>query len=494
MPTDNQQWIQTSTIEGTPGIDTWVVANEHPLFAAGGGFIVVHAFIGFVHPSFDQATGLPLDYGPKFICPATGCPAPGATVKGRVVSVHGNRPPLQPGLEVGRPVVDAWVGLSDTLNGNAAVFVGPCNDNSEFTITGVPPGVYTLTMWDFPLDQVIDYRTVVVTADNAVNGNVLDFGNIPIFRWFGWFSGYVFADANRNGFRDRNPVTGDWLEAGIGNQTVNLWFRDGSFYKTTKTDPTGYYEFSEVFPWYKWIVAERWPVDTGKRTGSTIWVDNGGRFPVNYDPPVPVNFADPSTWYNDILTPQPQPENGGKGYRTELGDATTKAAFMFMEDTYWIDWGKTPYGPGENGGISGNVFYQAMRTEVNPAQAGQTWWATGIPRVKVNLYEDMNRDGIPDGPVLRTTFTTSWDDNFPTGCVDNVGRAQPFSPYIDCAEIIWTWGQIRPGVYDGGFSFKSLPNGTYIVEVIPPPTYEIAKEEDQNIYFPGETLTPSLLP
>ena len=57
VPTDNQQWVQTSTIEGTPGIDTWVVANEHPLFAAGGGFIVVHAFIGFVHPSNDRRPG-----------------------------------------------------------------------------------------------------------------------------------------------------------------------------------------------------------------------------------------------------------------------------------------------------------------------------------------------------------------------------------------------------------------------------------------------------
>jgi hypothetical protein len=348
-------------------------------------------------------------------------------------------------------------------------------------------------MWDFPLDQVIDYRTVVVTVDNSVNNHVIDYGDIPLFRWFGWFSGYVFSDANRNGFRDRNPATGDWLEAGVPGQTIALRFRDGALYKFTTTDPTGYYEFSEVFPFYKWIVVERSASDTGKRTGSTMWVDNGGRFPVNSNPPVPVNFADPSTWYNDILTPQPQPENGGKGYRTELGDANTKAAFLYMEDTSWVDWGKISYGPGENGGISGNVFYQAMRTEVNPAQAGQTWWATGIPRVKLNLYEDMNRDGIPDGPVLRTTYTQGWDDNFPTGCVDNVGRAQPFSPYIDCAEIIWTWGQIRPGVFDGVFSFKNLPSGTYIVEVIPPPTYEIAKEEDQNIYFPAETLTPGLL-
>ena len=414
-------------------------------------------------------------------------------MKGRVVSVHGNRPPLQPGLEVGRPVVNAWVGLSDTLNGNAAVFTGPCDDNSQFTITGVPPGTYTLTMWDFPLDQIIDYRTVVVTSDNAVNGNVLEYGDIPIFRWFGWFSGYVFADANRNGLRDRNPATGEWLEASLPNQTINLLWRDGSLYMTTTTDLNGYYEFNEVFPWYKWIVAERSGSDTGKRTGATIWVDNGGRLPVRYDPPVPVNFADPSTWYNDILTPQPQPENGGKGYRTVLGATNTMATFLYMEDTTWIDWGKTGFGPGENGGISGNVFYQAMITEVNPAQAGQTWWATGIPRVKLNLYEDMDRNGVPDGPAIRTTFTQGWDDNFPTGCVDNVGRAHPFSPYVDCAEIIWTWQQVRPGVYDGIFSFDNLPNGTYIVEVIPPPAYELVKEEDQNIYFPGETLTPGRL-
>ncbi len=492
VPTDNQLWVQTSTIEGTPGIDTWVAANEPSQFVEAG-FFNVHVFIGFVHPSNDPNTGQPLDYGPKFICPETGCTTPGATVKGRVMSVHGNRPPLQPGLEIGRPVANAWVGLSDTLNGNAAVFAGPCDDNSEFTIPGVPPGTYTLTMWDFPLDQIIDYRTVVVTSDNAVNGNVLDYGEIPLFRWFGWFSGYVFADTNRNGFRDRNPATGEWLEASLPNQTVTLRQRDGSLYMFTTTDLNGYYEFNEVFPFYKWIVAERSGSDTGKRTGATIWVDNGGRLPVHFDPPVPVNFADPSTWYNDILTPQPQPENGGKGYRTVLGPTNTMATFLYMEDTTWIDWGKTSFGPGENGGISGNVFYQAMITEVNPAQTGQTWWATGIPRVKLNLYEDMDRNGVPDGPAIRTTFTQGWDDNFPTGCVDNVGRAQPFSPYVDCAEIIWTWQQVRPGVYDGIFSFDNLRSGTYIVEVIPPPAYELVKEEDQNIYFPGQTLTPGLL-
>ncbi len=44
--------MQTSTIEGTKIIDTWVKANEPPFFAEFGppGF---HAFLGFVRPFND---------------------------------------------------------------------------------------------------------------------------------------------------------------------------------------------------------------------------------------------------------------------------------------------------------------------------------------------------------------------------------------------------------------------------------------------------------
>jgi hypothetical protein len=482
VPTDNLAWIQTSTIEGTPGQDAWVIANE-PSQLVEAGPLVFHVFLGFVHPSNDQHTGLPLDYGPKFFTPG------GATIKGRVLSTHSYRPPKEPGLVPGRPVEQGWVGLNDTLNGNVAVFVGPCNDNAEFTITGVPPGTYLMTLWDFPLDYIIDYRSVTVTDNNQV----IEMGDIPIFRWFGWYAGYVFDDQNRNGVRDRNPATGEYLEPAVPGQTINLRMRDGSLYKTTVTDVDGYYEFSEVFPFYKWIVAEKSSTDPGRRTGATIWVDNGGPLPVNQTPPVPINFADPSTWHNDVLTPQPQPENGGKGYRTDLGNDYTKAALLYMEYTNWMDWGRTTFGPGENGGISGWVFYQAMHTEIDPATIAPTWWATGIPRVTVNLYEDKDGDGVPDGPPIRTTQSQGWDDNFPTKCVDNDGQAKPFSPYIDCAEFLRTWGQIRPGVYDGIYSFKNLPNGKYIVEVIPPLGYAMVKEEDQNIYFPGDVPTPSLL-
>ena len=43
VPTDNQLWVQTSTIEGTPGIDTWVTANEPPSSSRGASSTSTHS-------------------------------------------------------------------------------------------------------------------------------------------------------------------------------------------------------------------------------------------------------------------------------------------------------------------------------------------------------------------------------------------------------------------------------------------------------------------
>jgi len=419
VPTDNQLWVQTSTIEGTPGIDTWVTANEPPQFIEGG-FFNVHAFIGFVHPSNDPQTGLPLDYGPKFLSPG------GATVKGRVVSVHGNRPPLQPGLELGRPVVNAWVGLSDTLNGNAAVFSGPCNDNSEFTITGVPPGTYTLTMWDFPLDQIIDYRTVVVTADNSANNQVLDFGDIPLFRWFGWFSGYVFADANRNGFRTGTPQRGIGWRRGSKARPSPSGSATARCTSTRRPTRRGITNSPRSSPGTNGSSSSGAPPTPGsgpgRRCGSTT-----GEVPVQCRSARSRQLRGPLHLVQRHPDPAAAARKRGKGVPHRVGGRQHESHVQLHGGHELGRLGKDRLRSRRERRDFGNVFYQAMRTEVNPAQAGQTWWATGIPRVKLNLYEDMNRDGIPDGPIIQSTFTKGWDDNFPTGCVDNVGRAQPFS-------------------------------------------------------------------
>ena len=79
-----------------------------------------------------------------------------------------------------------------------------------------------------------------------------------------------------------------------------------------------------------------------------------------------------------------------------------------------IDWGKKAYGPDENGGISGVVFYAITRAEDDPSQAVGEPWEPGIPRVQVNLYladangniVDLNGDGL---------VTLADVDNYPLG-------------------------------------------------------------------------------
>ncbi len=201
--------------------------------------------------------------------------------------------------------------------------------------------------------------------------------------------------------------------------------------------------------------------------------------------------------YSIVNAPQPQPENGNLGWRTETGPVLLEAVHLFLNQTNVIDWGKVDYPPGENGGITGIVFYATTRAENDPRYAVGELWEPGIPRVQVNLYQDFNNDGIPDGPAIDTAFTDSWDDNTPTGCIQTVPIVHGL-PVAECADAFHTWNQVRPGVFDGGYAFGSaagqptLPPGTYIVEVIPPVGYELLKEEDKNVDF-GNSYQPSPL-
>ena len=121
---------------------------------------------------------------------------------------------------------------------------------------------------------------------------------------------------------------------------------------------------------------------------------------------------------------------------------------------------------------------------------------------------DRNGNGVFDaGDAIQIAHTDSWNDSKPEGCI-----SEPF--YVHGllanknAEMLRTWNQVRPGVFDGGYSLQSyfpggiasgstevtgIPTGTYIVEASMPPGYEIVKEEDKNIDF-GDQYIPALLP
>ncbi|MHC4387065.1 MAG: SdrD B-like domain-containing protein, partial [Planctomycetota bacterium] len=491
-PPDQPGWIQTTTIEGTHTIDAWVKANEPTrVFEFGPAFY--HIFVGFIH-QFDDLDTLPNPWG------TTG------RITGRAVYNHIPRPPLASSYP-GSPIPNAWVALN-SLRSDRAVYAGPCNEDSTFTIEGVPPGVYQLVIWDENLDAIISFSTVTMRRW----GGLLELGDVLAPAWFGALEGTVFMDLNENGFQDPD-------ETGIRDQAVNIRFRDGTIYQATATDPFGNYEFAEVFPFFKWLVVE---VDFArfKATGMTSIVDYGGEIP------------DANGWdmpSRDKLNPQPQvdgngtpiinPNTGNNLSRTETGEVLTQAMQVYASQTNIIDWAKTGYAPGENGGISGMVFYATTRAEDDPRYAAGEEWEPGIPNVQLNLYADSDCDGVIDdldgdgnstladvdnypfgwpgdpnllgeedvdrngngnfdpGDALNVTTTDSWDDNPPTGSIqpEMFIHGQPVPGNFD---NLGTWNQVRPGIFDGGYAFTSyypggmfsgsdeaegLPAGTYIV-------------------------------
>ena len=561
VPPHGQTWIQTSTIEGTPGIDSWVKARE-PNRLVEFGPALYHVFIGFIQP-FDNLGAL------RALQPG----APTATVTGNVRKVHSTK--SQFGITPGPLAGECWIGINALEGGtNVGYYAAPCNADSTFTVTGLPPGTYQLVVWDFPLDNIFYFTTFIVDA-LGTSVNLTD--QVLVNSWFGNLKGTVFYDTNQNGYRDCVTAACDNValdEVGIPSQNINLRWRDGSIYQATATTLNGEYALNEAFPLFRNYIIE---VDFArlKATGATIIVDDGGA--VNPNPP-----------FDGELNPQPQfctasdiaggtiadygadklagtaddvlcttvgqsiihPFRNDNLARLEQGLVLLEATTIYADQTNIIDWGKADYQPGEHGGITGVAVYNTTRAENDPQLAATDPWEPGIPRVQFNLYADWNSDGIIDdadgngrieladvdnypfgwaqggrkgpedidrngngrfdrGDALNVTWSDSWDDNMPTGCQ---GPTQFVfgQPIRDCSETLLTWNTVRPGVFDGGYAFDAYyPFGPglfknpdaaislvvdkfYIVETVPPPGYEITKEENKNVDF-GDSYTPSPL-
>ncbi|MDO9221668.1 MAG: hypothetical protein Q7T90_11630, partial [Thiobacillus sp.] len=550
VPPAGSDWHQTSTIEGTKGIDAWVKANE---------------------PSFFQEFGPPghhVDFGFVRTLNDTTVLSGGRTITGKIVNQHMSRPP-DFAFYNGAPVPNCWVGLNElpVAATSRGVYSKKCNADSTFSIPNVPAGIYQLVIWDEFLDRIIASTNVTVPA----GGGVVDLQDVPVFDWFGHYKARVFFDTIQagdtapNGFRDPNEV-------GLPDQALILRFRDGSIYQATATNAQGEAEFTEVFPFFNWLVAE---VDFArfKATGTTVVTDNGGPVPADNGWTMPSRNAlnpqqqacmqvdvddgvpecDPAQGGAGVGNPRINPNTGNALSRTDTGPILTQGIATFLGQTNLIEWGKALYSTNENGGISGIVQYATVRAEDDPRYAAAENWEPGIPRVQVNLYKDCDKNGIPDKPdctpaigalpatglnptradvqladvdnhpfgwsdgssakgtedvdrdddgsfdmgdAFDIATTDSWDDSVPSGC-----QGTPFvsnSVTTDCYDGLRNFNQLRPGVFDGGYAFggpagkPELVAGTYIVEAVTPPGYETVKELDKNVDF-GDSYTPSPL-
>jgi hypothetical protein len=471
-PAGATRWTQTSTIEGTKVQDTWVKAAEPPFLVEFGapGF---HAFIGFVNPDALVNPG-----GANTI-----------TITGHVTMVHSARPPSQEAFDSGSydalGHTRAWIGVNSNAGTGPNIKTVQAEPDGSFTISGIPDGTHQLVIWDTYLDQIIHYRTVTGGGD---------VGNIQVPTWFGRHEHNVFLDVNGNGVRD-----GVITEPGLPDQNVNLRFRDGTVFQTFPTDTEGFVPFDQIFPFGSWQVAE---VDYArfKATGVTVTVDGGGD--VSGGP------------YPGLLNPQV----GTPRTDTQPAPVLLQGFQSMPGMTSIFEWGKKPYDPGENGGISGIVFYGSTRGENDPRLTVGDPWEPGIPNVKVRLYRevprdpdlqdqdndptgnfpgtedvDHNDDGVFDGAtalaLVQEVQTDSWDAATPTGC-EGEAVSDPFvtqtlaGDRTRCFDGVRNFEQVRPGaVFDGGYAFGDIPPGKYVVEVVPPPGYEVIKEEDKNVDF-----------
>jgi hypothetical protein len=368
-------WLQTETLEGTAAQDAFTGVNE-PQYFQEFGPPGPHVTIGFVNPAhvaaYATAHGL------------TGT----HTITGKVTSQHMSHP-----SDVTLWDSNSYDLLSSTtcevvLNSQSgtgpAVAAAQCDPDGNFTLTGVAPGDYEVAVFDQWLDQIIQTVAVSVPA----NLPTVAMGNTPVLSWFTQYDQNIFMDLNKNGVYDVG-------EPGISNVPLTVRFRDGAPSNTTLSDGNGNGILVELFPLFNWYVAE---ADTTrfKQTGVHILVDGGGK-------------PDTSGWGAGLWTSTYA--TGESSDRVETPGALTYGVQSFISQRNRVDWGRTPYAQGENGGIVGTVVYSSTRPFDDMRFNVQTLWEPLVPRVTVNLYrKDTLADGTATLTLVDSTKTSSWDD------------------------------------------------------------------------------------
>jgi hypothetical protein len=503
-PPDGQTWIQTTTLEGSQGWDTW-------LQEAGSGldneFIIAAEPFPWTIFGFVQPTG-PL--------PAADPEGDNGSISGVIMGItsyspsQGGLPHVGDiwgglmGVKLDRPIAYPWLSLNALQGGDQAIWVGQGDADGSFTIPNVPPGDYFLTYWDEKQHYILDFVNVTVEP-----GQEADVGVRTMTSWFAQYYGTVFLDYNENGRQDSG-------EPGVPDYLVVLRDRDNTEIDRMSiaalTDANGFWELEKGYPMTSWMVLEAYS-DIYRTTGITYQASN-------------------------------QLEE-----TTIMGPIVDVATLPILSQRGRLDWGVKFYEPGTNGGIAGSVFYDTVRAEDDAAFAGAEPWQPGIPGLTMRLYATV-KDGAGNvlydpvdgsaqkGNLLWVTET----ENFvrPQGCTVRDVNGDPVQfPSMpdngaprDCLEAPLTgiqfgtdqqplpgnWGfgdgcfttAGDPGVYDEaqgpdagactGGSPTPLPPGDYLVEVVIPddpilgrPLYQVTREEDVNIYD-GDEFYPLIPP
>ncbi len=497
-----EEWLQTNTLDGEKAHDSFIKIGGPAYFQefGPGGY---HVLVGFANPAIinDRHTNAA---NPDFVCPATvNCTN---TITGKVTTARQSRTPDQrlfgSGSRNSLGFTQCYASIGDP-DGEDFEFA-KCDGDGNFSFTGVPDGSWRITLFDQWNDQIVDGLStpVAVTA-----GQTLAMGDIPVQQWHTNIYTRSYFDTNGDGVSEDGTIAG-LNEPGLTLLPTNIRFRDGSYSNFNNTDLNGYAGFNEIFPLFNWYVIE---TDTTrfKQTGVHVVYDAGG--PADGTPgggtsniaanlantieafPVDSTLRNPGTVYcadadcttDNLLN---NPNGGGAGGSTGRIDppsVTSEGWQGFVGQNEFVEFGKKPFAPGENGGIHGEVIYASTRPFDDPALLIHTSWTPDVPNVTINLYRETTAaDGTQTRTLVDTTKTTSWDDWAQGVRSDNGHRnmncpgqdpsslyyftllnspislnptaAQPDGARYKCYDGFAQFNQVQPAPYDGYYHFPSV--------------------------------------
>src|SRR5450631_1444036 len=514
-----EEWLQTNTLDGQKAHDSFLRIGE-PSFFQEFGPAGYHVSIGFANPAIINGRLAGVCAGAdENVTGVTSC---SSSVTGKITTERMSRTPderlYSSGDNSSFSFTQCYVSIGDP-DGEDFAFT-KCNADGTFTLSGLPNGSWRVTVFDQWNDMLVDGLSTPVALGGA-NSNV-NMGDIAMNQWQANFNTRTFIDTNKDGVSQGS-------EPGLALVKTNVRFRDGSFSNRNNTDLNGYAAFNEEFPLFSWYVIET-DVTRYKNTGTHVVYDAGGPpdgaldsqgnaycgtsgFPACGDASSlaahKANTVEQASLPRELRVPGAvycananctdvtllnTPNGGGTGGSTGRIDppwVLTEGWQGFSGQNNFLEFGKTPYVTGENGGIRGHVVYSSTRPFDDPQLLVQNVWEPLVPNVTMNLYQEGT---APDGSIsltlVDTTQTSSFDawaqgfrsDGKPNmNCpgqsttdlfyfslynqpnwldVYNNGGTPvhtiPYNSQYKCYDGMHNWNQLQPAPYDGMYQFPSV--------------------------------------
>ncbi len=538
---NGEEWLQTNSLDGGPYLDSFIKSGEPAYFQeyGPGGY---HVFFAMANPKIinDRLTALCNGTSQDTNITSVYGPPCRNTINGQVTNLHSPRSPSETLYGSGvfaqgdarnyAPLAytNCFAAIGDT--DGATIAFAKCDANGNFSVSGLPDGNYGVVIFDQWDDFILDgssrpanvHGAPLVAGQKPGPGQVLNL-EFPTFTWQTHLWTNTYMDLNGNGIQDEG-------EPGLIQSPVRVRQVNGKPLNIEFSELDGEAAFDETFPAFAWYTVES---DTTRfrSTGVHVVNDAGGQLdgPTTFGGNGSTGSAyqailnsnetfslPPSLWYpgtvycavgdpqcanNNFVT------NGGKSAAetcvtnadgvtsTCTGLSSGRIDPSSVEVEGWqggvsefnmLDWGKTPYIPGETGGIRGHVVNATTRPFNDPQELFQNLWEPLVPNVTINLYvEGTAPDGTPSLTLVDSTTTSSfdsWAQGFRAdGVTPNMScpgqdpiqdpfygytlagtrnyltpnTPLPYNSQYKCFEGYHNLNQMQPAPYDGLYEFPS---------------------------------------